>query len=64
MVLAPLEIQSLLEENAFNKQEQIQGSRVILEQVQSAVTACRAGRPKGAGAQKEEELFKLRPKGS
>ena len=48
MVLAPPRGQSLLERNAFNKQEQFQGSRVILEQVQSAVTACRAGRPKDA----------------
>lgn len=41
MVLAPPRDQSLLERNAFNKQEQFQGSRVILEQVQSAVAACR-----------------------
>ena len=48
MVLAPPRDQSLLERKAFNMQEQFQGSRVILEQVQGAVTACRAGRPKDA----------------
>ena len=47
-MFAPPRDQSLLERNAFNKQEQFQGSRVILEQVRSAVTACRAGRPKDA----------------